>query len=134
MIRILLVDDDDINNFLLKHLLKKSGFDVQGEVFTNPIEAIAYIKKCNADANVIDLLLLDINMPLLSGWEVLDELRLTGETLISGNRIYMLSSSVHSTDIEQAEKYKEVMGFISKPIGLSQLTEIFAGIAASKLE
>ena len=134
MIQLLLVDDDDINNFLLKYLLKKSGFEVETQVFINPAEAVQYVKKCKAEGQTIDLILLDINMPLMSGWEVLDELRVSGESLIYDSKIFMLSSSVYTTDIDRADKYTEVSGFISKPIGLEKLTEIFTEITAAKVE
>lgn len=129
MIQLLLVDDDDINNFLFSHLLTKSSAEVQTQIFTNPVEALAYIRKCDTEGKKIDLLLLDINMPLMSGWEVLDELRSDGESLLKNRRTYMLSSSVHATDMELAGNYPEVSGFISKPIGLDQLSDIFREIA-----
>ncbi len=128
MIELFLVDDDDINNFLFSHLLKKSEANASLQSFTNPLEALQAIKARIADQNAIDLLLLDINMPLLSGWEVLEELRADTESLLKNTRIYMLSSSVHATDMEQASIYPEVSGFISKPISLDQLSGIFAEI------
>lgn len=134
MIHLLLVDDDDINNFLFNHLLKKSGFDVQTQMFTNPVEALDYIRKCFAEGKKIDLLLLDINMPLMSGWEVLNELRSGGESLLKNTDTYMLSSSVHATDMEMVGNYPEVAGFISKPIGLDQLSGIFKDITESDLK
>lgn len=125
MIQILVVDDDDINNFLLEHLLKKSSYAVKMNVLTSPVEAVEYIKRRFSDKNNIDLLLLDINMPLMTGWEVLDELRVNGISLLNNNKVYMLSSSVQCTDKEKASGYAEVSGFISKPITLDLLTTIF---------
>lgn len=134
MIQLLVVDDDDINNFLLSHLLKKSSFPVQNKAFTNPVEALSYIKKAIAEKEEIDLILLDINMPLMSGWDVLNELRSSGTSIIKDHRVYMLSSSVHATDIDQAKEYSEVSGFISKPITLEFLSDIFKEISDSKQE
>lgn len=134
MIDVFLVDDDDINNFLLKHLITKSEFGVNLKTFNNPVEAVTRIKNHHNHNCKIDLLLLDINMPSMSGWDVLDELRMSGESIIECSKIYMLSSSIYSSDMEQAENYKEVSGFISKPIGLEQLTNIFKEITISKRE
>jgi CheY-like chemotaxis protein len=134
MIHLILVDDDDINNFLFNHLLKKSDFDVQLQMFTNPVEALDFIKKCFIDGKKIDLVLLDINMPMMSGWEVLDDLRSGGESLLKNTNTYMLSSSVHTTDTEMAGNYPEVSGFISKPIGLDQLSGIFKEITERNLK
>lgn len=131
MIQLLVVDDDDINNFLLSHLLKKSSYAVQTQSYTNPVEAVSYIKRSITENKKFDLLLLDINMPQMTGWEVLNELRDEGESIIKDQRVYMLSSSVHATDIEEAKQYSEVSGFISKPITLEFLSKIFREITDS---
>jgi CheY-like chemotaxis protein len=134
MIQLLVIDDDDINIFLFKHLLKKSGYEVQAKAFTKPAEALSYITQSIAELKRIDLILLDINMPLMTGWDLLNELRPDGESLLKDQRVYMLSSSVHKTDIEKAKDHTEVSGFISKPISLNFLTEIFGEILESKAE
>ena len=134
MIQLLIVDDDDINIFLFKHLLKRSGFEVQARAFTNSVEALNYINQSIAELKRIDLILLDINMPLMTGWDLLNELRPHGESLLKDQRVYMLSSSVHKTDIEKAKDHSEVSGFISKPISLDFLTGIFGEIVGANAE
>jgi len=134
MIQLLVVDDDDINLFLLNHLLKKSNFNLETITFTNPEEALQHIKNCIAENKMIDLILLDINMPQMTGWDILDELRIDGMSTINGSLVYMLSSSVHSTDNEKAAQYPEVAGFISKPITQEFLSELFSEILEAKLE
>jgi CheY-like chemotaxis protein len=132
MIQLLVVDDDDINIFLLNHLLKKSGYPVQTISYTNPVEALQYINSCVADRKKIDLLFLDINMPQMSGWDVLNELRIEGTSKIPESHIYMLSSSVHATDSEKAARFPEVSGFISKPVTIDFLSGIFSAITLAK--
>ena len=134
MIKLLIVDDDDINNFLLKHLLKKSTYALDVKDFTSPVDAVTYIKQCHAKLERIDLLLLDVNMPAMTGWEVLNDLKVKGESLMEGNKVYMLSSSVHSADLEKAREYREVSGFISKPISLDVLSRIFKEITDANPE
>ncbi|NEU09972.1 response regulator [Flavihumibacter sp. R14] len=132
MIQLLVVDDDDINIFLLNHLLKKSGYPVETVSFTNPVEALQYINSCVADDKKIDLLFLDINMPQMTGWDVLHELRIENISKIPESRIYMLSSSVHATDSEKAAQFPEVSGFISKPVTPEFLSEVFSTIMLAK--
>lgn len=128
MIDLLVVDDDDINNFLLRYLLKRCSYEVALKTITNPAEAVSYVKQCHADNKKIDLILLDINMPLMTGWEVLNELRTDGRSLLQGKKVFMLSSSVQMSDQEQSANYDEVSGFISKPITLELLTSILSDI------
>ena len=132
MIQLLVVDDDDINIFLLKHLLQKSTHPVEIISFTNPDEALKYIVGCTEEERKIDVMLLDINMPQMSGWDLLQELRIKGISAIQETFIYMLSSSVHASDNEKAEQFPEVSGFISKPITLEFLSEVFDTIKAVK--
>jgi CheY-like chemotaxis protein len=128
MIHLLIVDDDDINIFLIKQILKKSSHAIQAISFTDPVEALNYIKKNIAEGKSIDLLLLDINMPLLNGWDVLKELRINGKSILKRTKVYMLSSSLHKADHELSNKFDEVSGFISKPLSHEHLSEIFREI------
>jgi CheY-like chemotaxis protein len=132
MIQLLVVDDDDINIFLLNHLLKKSGYPLETVSYTNPVEALQYIESCIVENKKIDLLFLDINMPEMTGWDVLDELRIDGTSKIPESRIYMLSSSVHAGDSEKSAQFPEVSGFISKPITPELLADIFSAITLAK--
>ena len=128
MIHLLIVDDDDINIFLIKHLLKKCSHEIQAVTFTDPVEALSYIKKSIIEGESIDLLLLDINMPILKGWDLLKELRIDGKSILKRTKVYMLSSSLHKADHELANKYDEVSGFISKPLSHEHLTKMFREI------
>ena len=132
MIQLLVVDDDDINIFLLKHLLRKSTHPVEVVSFTNPDDALQYISGCVEEGRKIDVMLLDINMPQMSGWDLLHELRVEGISQIQGTLVYMLSSSVHASDNEKADQFPEISGFISKPITPEFLSEIFDTIKAVK--
>jgi CheY-like chemotaxis protein len=132
MIRLLVVDDDEINLFLISNLLKKSSHALEAVTFTSPVEALAYINT-NIDAGrKLDLILLDINMPEMTGWDILNELRVRGSGKLQDSLIYMLSSSVHSTDSERAAQFPEVSGFISKPVTLEFLSDIFNAITVAK--
>lgn len=134
MIKLLVIDDDDINNFLLGHLLKKSHYPVESKMFTDPVKGLNYIINSVIDDKSVDLLLLDVNMPQMTGWDVLNELRSEGQSLKKVKNVYMLSSSVHTADMEQAKEYSEVSGFISKPITLDLLSKIFREITESQQE
>ena len=93
---------------------------------TNGSMAIEYLQELIAGNEVLPhLILIDINMPVLNGWEFLDAYEKLGiQTEID---MYMLSSSVYENDIEKAKTYKTVKGFISKPLSIERLVELFEG-------
>ncbi len=120
----LLVDDDAINNVLTKMILKKSFGEVQINAFTVPEEGLEFMKSEPIN-NPPVILLLDINMPTISGWEYLDAFELFDPTIKMKYEIYILSSSVDPKDINRAKENPLVKDFIEKPINNEILRKMF---------
>jgi CheY-like chemotaxis protein len=122
-INLLVIDDDDINIFIIKKIVSKTGYDVEMVAKNNGQLAIDYLATLEDDAEKFPhLMLIDINMPILNGWEFLeayDQLRPKQKP-----DMYMLSSSVYDNDIEKAKTYNKIKGFISKPLSIERLTEL----------
>ena len=125
-IDLLVIDDDDINIFIIKKIVEKTGYDARMVAKTNGQLAIDYVKELiGSGQSLPHLILIDINMPVLNGWEFLEAYQKLGiEKEID---MYMLSSSVYENDIEKAKTYKAVKGFISKPLSIERLIELFEG-------
>jgi CheY-like chemotaxis protein len=123
IINLLVIDDDDINIFIINKIVEKTGYNVKMVSKANGLLAIDHLKNTIDQKDFPDLILIDINMPILNGWEFLDAY----EALhISKNiDMYMLSSSVYENDIEKAKTYSKVKGFISKPLSIERLIELF---------
>jgi len=122
-INLLVIDDDDINIFIIKKIVEKTGYNVNMVSKANGLLAIEYLKETLGGALFPQLVLIDINMPVLNGWEFLDayeELHVTQRV-----DMYMLSSSVYENDIEKAKTFAKVKGFISKPLSIERLIELF---------
>lgn len=122
-INLLVIDDDEINIFIIKKIVDKTGFDVNTVSKGNGQLAIDYINSViGGDESFPDIILIDINMPVLNGWDFIEAY----EKLEVSHKvdIYMLSSSVYENDIERAKSYKSVKGFISKPLSIERLTEL----------
>lgn len=122
-INLLVIDDDDINIFIIKKIVEKTGYNVNMVSKANGLLAIDHLKSTMGQDSFPHLILIDINMPVLNGWEFLE----TYEELNITERVdmYMLSSSVYENDIEKAKTYAKVKGFISKPLSIERLIELF---------
>jgi PAS domain S-box-containing protein len=104
------IDDDLINNMLSERLMKRVLPKVQSKSYTNAEEALTII--LNNDEELPDLIFLDINMPVMNGWEFLDALTIHKISI----PIFMLTSSIDPRDQEKAVAYAQVNDFISKPL------------------
>lgn len=128
-INLLVIDDDDINIFIIKKIVEKTGFSVNMVAKTNGQLAIDYLQEVAEDsASFPHLMLIDINMPVLNGWEFIEAYEKMDIT--KSVDMYMLSSSVYENDIEKAKTYKVVKGFISKPLSIDRLIELFKAVSA----
>ena len=123
----MLVDDDEINNFITVKLIKKAYPDAVLSAFLNGHLAIDKLKNIitNNPENIPDFILLDINMPVMNGWEFLEEYKVLNIDADKKITIYILSSSVFSNDIDKAKSYESVANFISKPLNLESIKEVF---------
>ncbi len=122
-INLLVIDDDEINIFIIKKIVVKTGYNVDMVSKNNGQLAIDYLAQIAEDENEFPhLMLIDINMPVLNGWEFLEAY----DTLNPHQKpdMYMLSSSVYENDIEKAKTYKSIKGFISKPLSIDRLKEL----------
>jgi len=120
--KVILIDDSEIDNLVNKHILSRSDLADEIQVFSLAQEALDFFANTN-ETEYPQLILLDINMPIINGFMFLQEFsRLLGEKT---NKIdvFMLSSSVDPNDIRKSEDYKFVKGFISKPLSLEHLSK-----------
>jgi CheY-like chemotaxis protein len=127
-VSILLVDDDEINNFISIKLIKKAILNTEITACLNGRAAIDQLWEISQKdpSKLPEYILLDINMPIMNGWEFLDEyekLKLGHE---GKTKIFIISSSVFSNDIAKAKSYPLVMDFISKPLSVEKITKLFA--------
>ncbi|MGZ3755359.1 MAG: response regulator [Mucilaginibacter sp.] len=128
-ISILLVDDDEINNFISIKLIKKAVSNANITACLNgrfAIDELTRIQKADPEA-LPDFILLDINMPIMNGWEFLDEYKRLNIDPLGKSKIYIISSSVFSNDISKARSYPLVKNFVSKPLSVEKIVEMLTG-------
>ncbi len=131
---ILLVDDDADCNFFHERLLNKMNCTEKIHIVNNGEEAINYIKSnINSENNIPDLILLDINMPKVNGWEFI-ELYEKNEMINKDNvLLVMLTSSLNPDDEKKAKQYKNVKGFYAKYLNQESINEILSKYFADYL-
>ncbi|MCK0146150.1 response regulator [Arenibacter sp. F26102] len=122
-----IIDDDPIFVFGSKVLLKNNGFASNIIVFQNGKEALDMIvTMLESDEGLPEVIFLDLNMPIMDGWEFLDEFSKLSN--VQNIKVYILSSSIDSRDIEKAKQYGIVNDFIAKPLTDSKISELIKKI------
>lgn len=126
---ILLVDDDDISNFINQRVISSANVTDHIHVTKNGLEALKYLReKCQSNEGLCpEVILLDVKMPVMDGFEFLEEFEMTEKNLIGKIKIVLLTSSNNPSDIEQAKKYT-ISGYINKPLTADKINEVFAQI------
>ncbi|MGJ8667059.1 MAG: response regulator [Patiriisocius sp.] len=119
---IILVDDDRLSNLLNKKIIDKNFPNQKVLDFIFPKKALTFILDYITEKEGL-LIFLDLNMPLISGWEFLKILNKKKQYFKSFH-IYILSSSINHIDKKKAMKYSFVKGFISKPLTNEEVREI----------
>jgi CheY-like chemotaxis protein len=124
---VLLLDDDPLVNFVNNQWVKKHRLANNILLYEDPFQALAFIKanclQLRSSQKLPDLLLLDIDMPGLNGFEFLDQLAQIPELAQRNARIFLLTSSNHPLDQKKASEYP-LAGYIVKPLEEKQLREI----------
>lgn len=107
----MIIDDDDIVLFLHDLMIKESGLSTDPLGFSNGKAAMDYLQE-NYTVTDSYLIFLDINMPVMNGWQFLEliEERKYQVTVI------IVSSSIDSADYQKAKKYPSVKEYITKPL------------------
>lgn len=118
---ILCVDDDPITLMLCKMVINKASFSNQIITAKNGEEALNYFKTLSPDSKKPELIFLDLNMPIMGGWEFLDSFSTTDYSEFHTIKVIILSSTIDPEDLKKAQKYSMVFDFLSKPISKEML-------------
>lgn len=123
---VLLIDDDPINNYLNKTLLGRLGIGQQLTVVESGHAALEYLRRPGASAPAAGpvLVLLDINMPGMSGLQFLEAYQLLPPEQRQGVVIVILTTSLHPRDVRRVEQLSVVSDFVNKPLTAEKVGEL----------
>ncbi len=125
-----LIDDDEIYLFTMKKIIQKNKLVDNVHEFKNGFDAIEFLSKMSSSNEVLpDMILLDINMPVMDGWTFMELFAMLKPKLNKNITVYMISSSINQIDINRAKTISDISDFIVKPIGSQQLINIFSNAA-----
>ena len=126
-----IIDDDNTYVKLISKLIEIKNLCKKLLVFKNGEEAFNYFDKLStkdqSSKEIPELIFLDLNMPIMNGWEFLDKFKGLDKKLEENFKLYIVSSSINPLDKERAKEYELVSDFISKPIHAKRLEEVFGG-------
>lgn len=125
--KILCVDDDPITLMLYKMVIAKATLAETVIVAKNGQEALEYYesKKTEEENEYPELIFLDLNMPIMGGWEFLDNFTEKRFSPINDKtKIIVLSSTIDPKDIEKVKNYPIIIDFISKPVTKEMLEKL----------
>ncbi|GGB89090.1 response regulator [Dyadobacter sediminis] len=120
-LKIILVDDDKIMLFLNEMFLRKTGVLHDTVLFHNGKEALSYLDSYEPE-NTVFLILLDINMPVMNGWDFLNAIQ--ERPYLQRLWIVMVSSATELSEKEKALSFDRVIGYQQKPLTLQGCLEI----------
>lgn len=127
-----LIDDDDIFVFLTKKAVESTNLVELIKVFGNGLDAINFLKEnCDDVDSLPEIILLDLSMPIMDGWQFLDQFTKLIPKIDKKITIYICSSSISPSDVLLAKKNNAVSDYIIKPVTKEKLIELIKGLIDS---
>lgn len=123
--KVLVIDDNEVDRYVSELVMERYGFAEEVVCLESAMEGLEFLKGHEANPETLpDLIFLDINMPVMSGFDFLDEYRKLSETIQRHCIIMMLTTSLDEADKKRAEKNEFVYRFLNKPLDKDKLEQI----------
>lgn len=128
--KVLLIDDDETTLLLCEFIMERYDFAKEIIKCTNGQEGLDYfdnyleLKNRGIEETAPKLVFLDLNMPIMNGWDFLEDLYTNFPQVLPETRVVILSSTVDPQDFERSLKYDIVVDFVNKPLNQASLSHL----------
>lgn len=124
-----IVDDDSIFQMLTRIIIEKTQRVQKIKIFSNGKQAIDFLSSVHDQPDKLpEIILLDLNMPVMDGWGFLEEYLLLKPRIGKEILIYVVSSSIDPEDVQRARKISEVTDYVIKPVNQEKLINLLNSI------
>ena len=126
---VMLIDDSEIDNFINHKMIEGCNFADRTYIHTSSKSALEFLRNLERTGKVPkelipEIIFLDINMPIMDGFQFIDEFDKLSKEFKSKSKIVMLTTSVNPSDIERAQKSKYTIKYINKPLTQEMLSSL----------
>lgn len=121
---VLLIDDNEIDNFINERIIATSYFSKNIIVKKSAPDALEYLKSLENDKDIPEIIFLDLNMPVMDGFGFLEEFAKLDEGVKRKSKVIVLSSSISPDDINRASTNPFVYKYLNKPLSDKYLEAI----------
>jgi two-component SAPR family response regulator len=118
--KVLIIDDSKMDNMLIRMILNHIEFSDEIISYENPVEAIKFLRDSGPN-DYPQVIFLDINMPIINGFELLDRVQQFNHPAFKECKIYMLSSSDEVEDIKRSRLYPNIVKYLQKPLDKDEI-------------